>query len=85
MRMRVILSAPEVHPLEGYDRVACLDQAGIVQPMAYGRDQFLRTIDEANGLGMEVMPHAVALAGQEAFLRQLEGAWHSARERLGLL
>lgn len=80
----VVLSVSEVHPFEGYDQVALLDQAGIVQPMVYGREQFMRMIDEANGLALEVMHHGVALGGHEAFLDALEGAWQRVRERLGL-
>jgi len=80
----VILSAPEAHLLEGYNRVAPLDPTGIVQPLVYGREQFMRMIDEANGLALEVMHHGVALAGHEAFLSELEEAWQRARERLGL-
>jgi len=80
----VILPTPDVHPLEGYDQVAPLDQTGIVQPLVYGREQFLRMMDEANGLALEVMYHGIALAGDEPFLSELEVTWQTTRERLGL-
>jgi len=80
----VILSASEVHPFDGYDRVAALDPTGIVQPVVYGRDQFKRMIGEGNGLALEVMHHGIALAGDEGFLTELETAWERAQDRLGL-
>lgn len=80
----VILSASEVHPFEGYDEVASLDPTGIVQPVVYGREQFMRMIAEANGLALEVMHHGIALAGDEAFLSELEAAWQRAQKQLGL-
>ena len=55
-----------------------------LQPMVYGREQFMCMIGEANGLALEVMHHGVVLAGHETFLRELEDAWQRAQERLGL-
>ncbi|MEA3345633.1 MAG: nucleotidyltransferase domain-containing protein [Chloroflexota bacterium] len=80
----VILPTPEAHPFEGYGQMASLDPTGVIQPMVYGREQFMRMISEANGLALEVMYYGIALAGQDAFLAELEEAWQGTRERLGL-
>jgi hypothetical protein len=80
----LILAEPEISWEEGYERVASLDEDGIVQPMVYGTEQFLKMLQGANFLALEVCHDGWVLAGDEEYVQQLEEAFEQARERYGL-
>lgn len=80
----VVLREPEVDWHEGYERVAALDEEGIIQPMVYGHDQFVAMLRAANALALQVGHDGWVLAGDEEFVHRLEEAFEQARERYGL-
>jgi hypothetical protein len=80
----VILAEPEISWKEGYERVASLDAEGIVQPMVYGKEQFLRMLQDAHFLALEVCHDGWVLSGDEEYVERLEEAFERARERYGL-
>ena len=80
----VILARPEVPWAEGYERVAALDPEGVIQPMVYGSDQFLRMIRDLNALALEVCHDGWVLAGDEGYIRSLEETFVKTKRLYGL-
>jgi hypothetical protein len=80
----VILAEDPDSPFAGYDQVVAFDPAGVVQPLVYGAGQFRRMLREANGLALEVLADGVFLAGDEAFLEEIEGLGTLTRRQLGI-
>jgi hypothetical protein len=58
--------------------------SGRVQPLVYTADQFVQMINEANGLALEVCHDGWILAGQPAYLRQLQESFAQVQQRYGL-
>jgi len=79
-----VLAEREVFWAEGYDRTAALDPEGVVQPMVYGRVQFLNMIRDANSLALEVCHDGWMLGGEEDYVQLLEEAFKQAEWRYGL-
>ncbi|MFN4218781.1 MAG: nucleotidyltransferase domain-containing protein [Candidatus Bipolaricaulia bacterium] len=67
----VILDTPHVDFFAGYERVAHLDAAGIVQPIVFGAEQFLKQIAHANTLALEICHDGIVLRGRDDFLYQV--------------
>ena len=63
--------------------VAC-DPSGVVQPVVYGPDQFLRMVRQANGLALEVTADGLFLAGDETFWEKVALLATHVREQLGI-
>ena len=80
----VILADPPSSPFAGYDRVVALDPSGAVQPVVYGREQFLTMIRQANGLALEVMADGLFLAGDGEFLRAIDRLAAQTHQELGI-
>lgn len=81
----VILAEAPPKPLAAYTRVVACDPTGVVQPVVYGREQFLQMLHQANGLALEVTADGVFLAGSEAVYQEIEQAIAQTRERLALV
>ncbi len=81
----VIVREPEVKPLdkEWWMRVHPLGR-GVAQPFIYGEQQFLRMVDEINGLAVEVVDHGVLVAGDEAYWREVQRRFEVARRHYRL-
>jgi predicted nucleotidyltransferase len=80
----VILAQPEVSWGEGYKQVAPFDPEGVVQPLVYGTEQFLKMVRDANGLALEVCHDGWVLAGDEGYIQRLEEAFAEAKRHFGL-
>lgn len=80
----VVLAESPCSPFEGYDRVVACDPSGVVQPVAYGADQFRRMVYEAYGLALEVMADGLFLAGDEIFRQEIEELAAHTRQRLSI-
>jgi len=80
----VVLAQPEISWADGYDRTAALDPEGIVQPVVYGRVQFLNMIGDANSLALEMCHDGWVLGGEEDYVRSLEEAFKQAEWRYRL-
>jgi predicted nucleotidyltransferase len=79
--MCVVLTEPEVELFDGYCRVAELDREGISQPLVFGREQFLKMLEDANPLGLEICDNGLVLAGREEFVQQLRVLFDRVREK----
>ncbi|MFB6271771.1 MAG: nucleotidyltransferase domain-containing protein [Salinibacter sp.] len=80
----VLLREPEVDWHAGYERAAALDDQGIVQPMVYGREQFVTMLREANALALEVGHDGWVLVGDEDVVNELEKAFSEAVQQYRL-
>ena len=80
----IVLTQAPRSMFEGYDRVVICDPSGVVQPVVYGPDQFRQMIRQANGLALEIMADGLFLAGDEAFLQEIEDLAARSRRQLGI-
>lgn len=80
----VILDEPWVDWHGGYERVAPCDEAGTVQPMVYGRDQFGAMVREINALALEICHDGWVLAGDATYVKQLEASVEQVQRAYGL-
>lgn len=80
----VILSCA-AHPLFADEPdVRNCDPTGIVEPVVFGREQFLQMLSEANPLALEIATDGVLLAGEAEFADQVEETLAATRARFGL-
>lgn len=80
----VVLARAPHSVFEGYDRVVACDPSGVVQPVVYGPDLFRQMVRQANGLALEIVADGLFLAGDQAFLREIEGLATRTRRRLDI-
>ena len=64
--------------------VRSCDPTGIVEPVVFGRKQFLQMLREANPLALEIAADGVLLTGETEFADQVEEALAETCARFGL-
>lgn len=64
--------------------VRSCDPAGIVEPVVFGREQFLQLLREANPLALEIAVDGILVAGEAGFADRVEEALTEACSRFGL-
>jgi len=80
----VVLSCA-VHPfLADTPDVRGYDPTGIVEPVVFGREQFLQMLRDANPLALEIAVDGVLIAGEAQFAARIEEALAEACARFGL-
>lgn len=80
----VVLAQPEAHFFRDRLSASICDGTGVVEPVVFGTEQFLRMIRQGATLALEVMYWGVALGGDPTYLDRLAAAWDEAQQELGL-